>query len=196
MNQNQMEMNHIEEFELHEYLDDEIAPPRRAAVDAHLATCADCRRQLTNLRDLFAVIESISNEAPTHDLSPAVVATLQRVPDPLPAPWRLLTGQILVAGLALAFVWGFVDQAIAPLTNLQLAPNLFTEWRAALTVGQQVFQNSAAEIERWRNITDADWLPVLSPVAWTALLGIAALLWLGGTRWGMINRNDRNGDWI
>ena len=196
MNQNQIEMNHIEEFELHEYLDDELAPLRRAAVDAHLATCADCRRQLTDLRALFAVIESIPDEAPTQDLSPAVVAALQRSPDPLPTPWWLLTVQILVAGLALAFVWGFVDQAIQPLTNLQLAPILFAEWRAALTIGQQVFQNSVAEIERWRNITDADWLPVLSPVVWAALLAVAALLWLGGTRWGMINRNDRNGDWI
>lgn len=196
MDQNQIEMNHIEEFELHEYLDDELAPPRRAAVDAHLATCADCRRQLTDLRALFAVIESIPDDRPTHDLSTAVVAALQRSPDPLPTPWWLLTVQILVAGLALAFVWGFVDQAIEPLTNLQLAPDLVEGWRFMWAAWQKVLQNSATEIERWRNLTDADWLPVLSPVMWAALLAVAALLWLGGTRWGMINRNDRNGDWI
>ena len=126
----------------------------------------------------------------------AVVAALQRSPDPLPTPWWLLTVQILVAGLALAFVWGFVDQAIQPLTNLQLAPDLVEGWRFMWAAWQKVLQNSATEIERWRNLTDADWLPVLSPVMWAALLAVAALLWLGGTRWGMINRNDRNGDWI
>ncbi|MBI1294537.1 hypothetical protein GC175_06225 [bacterium] len=193
---NHIEKNHIEECELHEYLDDELAPKRRAAVDAHLATCADCRRQLTDLRALFALIESIPDERPTHDLSHTVMAALEREADPLPAPWRLLTGQILVAGLALAFVWGFVDQAIAPLTNLQLAPDLVEGWRALWAEWQKVLQNSTAEIERWRNVTSGNWLPLLSPTAWTALLFIAALLWLGGTRWGMINRNDRNGDWI
>lgn len=189
-------MNHIEEIELHEYLDNELSPLRRAAVDDHLAACADCRRQLTDLRTLFSVIESIPDEAPLHDLSPAVVAALQQNGDPLPSPWWLLTGQVMVAGLALAFVWGFLAQAVEPLINLQIAHSFVAGWRTLLVEWQKVLQNSTAELEQWRNLTEGDWLPMLSPAAWTALLAVAALLWLGGTRWGMINRNDRNGDWI
>ena len=37
-----------------DYLDDELAPSERTDVEAHLATCADCRAVLEALRAIVA----------------------------------------------------------------------------------------------------------------------------------------------
>jgi anti-sigma factor RsiW len=37
-------------------LDDALAAPERAVVDAHLASCAECRRELEQLRATVALI--------------------------------------------------------------------------------------------------------------------------------------------
>ena len=36
--------------QLSEYLDDELTPPEREAVEAHLQECEECRDTLTDLR--------------------------------------------------------------------------------------------------------------------------------------------------
>src|SRR2546423_10197061 len=45
-------MPHVDEGTLHAYLDGELPPPERTAVDAHLAQCSACRTQLADERAL------------------------------------------------------------------------------------------------------------------------------------------------
>jgi len=49
--------NHLKEEEFLEYLDRRSAPEARARLEAHLAGCADCRRQLEEMRALGNVLD-------------------------------------------------------------------------------------------------------------------------------------------
>ena len=55
------------------YQDGELAPADRAACDAHLAACADCRATLEDIRTVIAVAKADPDVMPTNDLWPAVL---------------------------------------------------------------------------------------------------------------------------
>jgi len=46
-------MSHVDEGTLHAYLDGELSPPERAALDVHLAQCAPCGARLAEERSLI-----------------------------------------------------------------------------------------------------------------------------------------------
>src|SRR5437773_10897344 len=58
--------------QLSEYVDGALAPADRAAVDAHLDTCAACRARLGELRATASLIGSLPDLAPTRRLTPRV----------------------------------------------------------------------------------------------------------------------------
>jgi anti-sigma factor RsiW len=53
---------------LSDYLDDELSSEERAAVDAHVAECAECGRTLEELRHVVAAAATLSPLAPRADL--------------------------------------------------------------------------------------------------------------------------------
>jgi anti-sigma factor RsiW len=53
---------------LSDYLDDELTPPERADVEAHLATCAECRSTLEALRAIAADAAQLSDVPLVSDL--------------------------------------------------------------------------------------------------------------------------------
>jgi hypothetical protein len=53
---------------LSEYLDDELSPAERAAVDAHLAACPECRSTLAALRTIVADARHLADVPPANDL--------------------------------------------------------------------------------------------------------------------------------
>ncbi len=57
---------------LSEYVDGELASGERAALEAHLATCADCRATLEQLRKVVARAKALEDRPPTADLWPGV----------------------------------------------------------------------------------------------------------------------------
>ena len=58
-------MSHVDEGQLHGYLDGELSPTEARAVDAHVAQCPDCRRRLDEERALIArAAELLSLAAP------------------------------------------------------------------------------------------------------------------------------------
>jgi hypothetical protein len=72
-------------------MDDALAPGERAALDAHLATCADCRRELQRFRDTVALVRAV---APARAPAGFVDRVLEAV---RPRPWysRLFRGLFL-----------------------------------------------------------------------------------------------------
>jgi hypothetical protein len=62
-------------------VDDALATGERAAVDAHLATCADCRRELQRFRDTVALVRAV---APARAPAGFVDRVLEAAH---PAPW-------------------------------------------------------------------------------------------------------------
>jgi anti-sigma factor RsiW len=59
---------------LSEYLDEELAPSERAALERHLATCPACTQTLSDLRSVLARARALDDRAPRHDLWPAIAA--------------------------------------------------------------------------------------------------------------------------
>ena len=72
-------------------VDDALAPGERAALDAHLTTCADCRRELQRFRDTVALVRAVGPvRAPAGFVDRALEAAR-------PVPWyrRLVRGLFL-----------------------------------------------------------------------------------------------------
>jgi hypothetical protein len=57
---------------LSEYLDDELQPDERAALDRHLAGCPSCRELLRELERVVERARSLRSRPPQHDLWPAI----------------------------------------------------------------------------------------------------------------------------
>ena len=88
--------------QLSAYLDGALSPAERAAVDAHLGSCDDCRARLGELRATARLIASLPSPAPSRRLVPRTAA----VPAWL-APLRTLS--TLASGLA---VFLFIASAL------------------------------------------------------------------------------------
>jgi anti-sigma factor RsiW len=63
---------------LSEYLDGELSAGERSALEAHLATCADCSATLEDLRRVVARAKSLEDREPTSDLWPGVAQHIRR----------------------------------------------------------------------------------------------------------------------
>jgi putative zinc finger protein len=63
---------------LSEYLDDELDAEDRASIDAHLATCSDCRRLLDELRRVVTTAQALPPRSPASELWPGVADRISR----------------------------------------------------------------------------------------------------------------------
>lgn len=72
--------------QLSEYLDGELLPDQRAAVEAHLAECAGCARTAEELRRVMRRASALDDRRPTTDLWPGIAQRIgASVPRPMPA---------------------------------------------------------------------------------------------------------------
>lgn len=62
---------------LSSYLDGELAEPEQLDLEAHLETCATCRRALEDLRAIIAVAPEYQGEAPVIDLWPGIAGQIE-----------------------------------------------------------------------------------------------------------------------
>ena len=69
-------MNSHPTEQLSEYIDDELTPAARAAVDAHLSECAECAVLVADLRAVVTAARSVGEEPPTWDLWPGIAGRL------------------------------------------------------------------------------------------------------------------------
>jgi putative zinc finger protein len=86
--------------QLSDYLDDELSQTERAAVEAHLAECADCARTLASLKRIVAEASSLTPEPPQNDLWPGIAARTtqpRRVSFTIP---QLAAASLLLAALS------------------------------------------------------------------------------------------------
>src|SRR5690349_11666135 len=104
-------MNHLSDELLNEYLDNALSD--RAAVQDHLAECADCAARLTALQTLFAEIESLPEVTLSRDLAAAV--TLKVKGASLLPHWLTLTIvlQTVLALIAIVITAPFVIQFVS-----------------------------------------------------------------------------------
>jgi putative zinc finger protein len=88
---------------LSEYVDGELAAAERTALEAHLATCADCRATLEDLRKVVVRARSIHDRAPKADLWPGVAKRIGagKVVDIRSRRFSFNVPQLIAASIAL-----------------------------------------------------------------------------------------------
>jgi predicted anti-sigma-YlaC factor YlaD len=174
-------MDHPNQDTLNLYLDGELEPQSRAAVEAHLSACAGCRGELDALRAVFADLEALAPTPPPIDLAPLVLARLAPTPHShWPAgAWALLAAQI--AAVAALAVWlapelgRRVFAAIPPAEALAWLESLAASWRAPLFIGP-------AELLRAAGSNALAPLAAIAPATWALIVGAAGVVWLIGNR--------------
>lgn len=89
------------------YLDDELSPAERQAVDAHLGVCTACTEELEGLRRVIAAARALPAERPlASDAWPGIRERISASP-PTRQPWRLsLSVPQLAAAAALLIAVG------------------------------------------------------------------------------------------
>jgi hypothetical protein len=102
---------------LSEYLDDELPPDERAAVEAHLRHCVACGSVLADLKRIVVRAQRVEDRLPARDLWPGIAARIGASPVPgdrAPAAaidsrrrrWSFSLPELAAAGIALMALSG------------------------------------------------------------------------------------------
>jgi Putative zinc-finger len=131
---------HVIEAQLHDLVDDDIAPADRPALDAHLAACAECAGRLRALVALRAQLRALPRSIePATDLLPGIRARLPGATPALAARrarWPLLAAAALLLCVLSSAITLFVARSMratpSPVSQVPaaVAPALFVELRA------------------------------------------------------------------
>ena len=130
--------------------DDALTPTERAALDAHLAGCADCRRELAGLLRTVKLVRAMDPAQAPAGFVDRVLAAAQ------PAPWPTRLGRrlrapgsavplsaaalLLIGGLAVLLFRASTDQQRAA----RYAPREWNRWPSVRRSGSRRDQTAAA----------------------------------------------------
>jgi anti-sigma factor RsiW len=109
---------------LSEYLDDELDARERVELEAHLATCGECRATLDEVRAVIARAQRLTERPPDADLWPGIAA---RIGGAASRRYAFSMPQLVAAGIALMVlsggaVWMARRQAERPAPTQASAP--------------------------------------------------------------------------
>ena len=152
---------------LSEYLDNELTADERRAVEAHLASCADCTAVLNDLKQVVARAKTLEPRPPANDLWPGIAArgtgvrAAERTPVPFLAPRRVsftvpqaLAASLAVALLSGALVWQIVGRQGVPPAAQGVSPALDTPRADVATVSYADAQYDAAVADLEKALKD------------------------------------------
>ncbi len=184
-------MTRCPEFELlQDYLDGEVVPEQARAIEAHLAECADCAREVASYRVVFDRLGSL----PLFEPSPQLVERILAEAMPAhPARWVKLAGWAYAASL-IASLGGILAATLSPGPRAWMgalaAEAAKSVVRSFLFVVQSVndgtvqflaLVGSRGEWLRHLPILEAVLKPLSQPVVlftvWAAILAGVGLIW-------------------
>ncbi len=115
---------------LSEYLDDELPPEERAAIEAHLRHCVACGAVLSDLKRIVIRAQGLEDRLPARDLWPAIAARIGASPamagrDDVVAldathrrrRWSFSLPELAAAGIALMALSGGAAWLLHPVTS-------------------------------------------------------------------------------
>lgn len=113
----------------HDHADGELAPDETRRLEAHLAACASCQREMAGLRDLLAQAKALPREiAPERELWPEIAARANPPAKPRAASARRFGFSALGLAAAAAVIFSVSQKRATPLP----AP---TGWAIATVAG-------------------------------------------------------------
>jgi len=95
-------MSCVYEEDLTAYLDGELAPSRRAEVEAHLPGCADCQHLVALLNHALSVVRTLPEYTPAKNTRAAVLRRVEPGPTWAQVLARALNPGVLMPSLGLA----------------------------------------------------------------------------------------------
>ena len=114
---------------LSEYMDDELPPEERAAVEAHLRHCVACGAVLADLKRVVVRAQGLQDRPPAQDLWPAIAARISAPPatadrdEPLAIDgtrrrrWSFSLPELAAAGIALMALSGGAAWLLHPVAG-------------------------------------------------------------------------------
>jgi hypothetical protein len=112
-------MSHVDEGTLHSYLDGELSPEERAAVESHLSQCATCRASLAEERALLDRASALLGSARPVERPAPSFEQLRR--ESKRSPWRVRRSIAWAASIVLAVGLGYSLRGAAPETSDKFA---------------------------------------------------------------------------
>jgi anti-sigma factor RsiW len=113
---------------LSEYLDDELMPTEKAAIESHLETCRDCSAVLSDLRRVVDRARHLDDRPPRRDLWPGIATRIGATPARsrvIGRKWSFSVPQLAAAAVALMTMSGgtvwLIQSPGAPAGNLPVA---------------------------------------------------------------------------
>lgn len=185
---------HGNEDWINRFLDGELAPEEGARFEEHLAGCAACRRELDQMRGLFAVLGSLEAQPAPGGMAEAVLA---RAPRPSAPPWFrwVLAAQAAATGMLLVLAYGrlvdWYEQLKTWLVPGWLANQVGWLTNQANWLAAQIDSLAGELAALWTRLAGMPgelaapaWLPGLALTWPQAALMVLALagLWLAGNR--------------
>ena len=121
---------------LSEYLDDELPPEERAAVEAHLRHCVACGAVLADLKRVVVRAQGLQDRLPTQDLWPGIAARISATPATADRDaalaidgtrrrrrWSFSLPELAAAGIALMALSGGAAWLLHPVTTTAVVAN-------------------------------------------------------------------------
>jgi anti-sigma factor RsiW len=130
---------------LSEYLDDELPPDERAALETHLRQCTACGAVLADLKRIVTRARGLEDRLPDHDLWPGIAARIGVGSGEVPAidlaaerarrRWSFSAPQLIAAGIALMALSGGTAWLLHPIGSVTLEAHQPAPAMPVLTVG-------------------------------------------------------------
>ena len=145
---------------LSEYVDGELDAPTRAALDAHLATCAECRATRDELEQVVARARRVGYREPTMDLWRSIETTISATTPGIRrrrlitmSLGRLAAAAAIVALVAGGFAWTIASKRASRLaervpTRDSIAPDRLAATTGASALAVASYRDAAADLER------------------------------------------------
>jgi len=143
---------------LSEYLDDELEPDERAALEAHLRQCVACGAVLADLKRIVTRARGLEDRLPERDLWPGIAARIGVGSGEVPAVdlaaerarrrWSFSLPQLIAAGIALMALSGGTAWLLHPTAAPSMATREPAGTPPVIPVGSVPVAGSAAERSR------------------------------------------------